>query len=312
MSRDPIPEPAISVVPEGDAVLEAAIREGGGRVVPLSAETQGIVCRHGAAAHDALVDALSAWPQVSWVQLPSAGIEAYAHLFDDGDRDWTCAKGAYAEPVAEHALLLILSCLRDLPHHARTRTWLTPRTGRSLFDRRVVLIGGGGIATELLRMLAPFRAHTTVVRRSAAPVAGADRTVTADRLDEVLPEADVVVVAAASTAETARMLDARRLALLPPEAVIVNIARGSLIDTDALVEALAAGRIAAAGLDVTDPEPLPDGHPLWSEPRCVITSHHADTDDMMAPLLARRVRDNVRALREGTPLVGAVDPVAGY
>jgi phosphoglycerate dehydrogenase-like enzyme len=312
MSRDPIPEPAISVVPEGDAVLEGAIREAGGRVVPLSAETEGIVCGHGRAAHDALTDALSAWAQVRWVQLPSAGIEAYAHLFGDGDRDWTCAKGAYAEPVAEHALLLILSCLRDLPHHARTRTWLTPRTGRSLFDRRVVIIGGGGIATELLRMLAPFRVSTTIVRRSPVPVAGADRTVTADRLDEVLPEADVVVVAAAITAETVRLLDARRLALLPPEAVIVNIARGPLIDTDALADALAAGRIAAAGLDVTDPEPLPDGHPLWSEPRCVITSHHADTEDMMAPLYARRVRENVRALRDGTPLVGVVDPVAGY
>jgi phosphoglycerate dehydrogenase-like enzyme len=161
-------------------------------------------------------------------------------------------------------------------------------------------------------MLAPFRVRATVVRRTPVPVAGADRTVTVGRLDDVLPDAEIVVVAAASTAETAKLLDARRLALLRSGAVLVNIARGSLVETDALVEALASGRLAAAALDVTDPEPLPEGHPLWDEPRCVITSHHADTDDMMAPLYARRVRDNVRALREGAPLVGTIDPVAGY
>jgi phosphoglycerate dehydrogenase-like enzyme len=94
--------------------------------------------------------------------------------------------------------------------------------------------------------------------------------------------------------------------------VLVNIARGALIDTDALVAALATGSIAGAGLDVTDPEPLPDGHPLWDEPRVIITPHSADTPDMTAPLLAERIRSIVRALLGDGRFEGVVDPALGY
>ena len=90
------------------------------------------------------------------------------------------------------------------------------------------------------------------------------------------------------------------------------MARGALIDTDALVDALRSGAIAGAGLDVTDPEPLPDGHPLWDEPSCVITSHSADTPEMTAPLLAGRIRRNVEAFVSHGRFVGVVDPRAGY
>jgi phosphoglycerate dehydrogenase-like enzyme len=99
---------------------------------------------------------------------------------------------------------------------------------------------------------------------------------------------------------------------MKPSAVLVNIARGTLVDSMALADALHAGHLAGAGLDVTDPEPLPDGHPLWSAPRCVITSHAADTPDMVEPLLADRVRHNVGALLGDGAFVGIVDPGAGY
>jgi len=130
----------------------------------------------------------------------------------------------------------------------------------------------------------------------------------------VLPDADVVVVAAAMTSGTAKLLGERQFALLPDTARIVNIARGGLIDTDALVAALRSGAIAGAALDVTDPEPLPDGHPLWDEPGALITPHQADTPDMVAPLLAERVGANVEAFlrADGTGFVGVVDPEAGY
>src|SRR5690606_40343690 len=100
--------------------------------------------------------------------------------------------------------------------------------------------------------------------------------------------------------------------LMKSEAVLINVGRGRLVDTDALVAALSTHRIAGAALDVTDPEPLPDGHPLWEEPRAIITPHSADTPEMVNPLLAERVAQNVRAFLTGGDFVGVVDPVAGY
>jgi phosphoglycerate dehydrogenase-like enzyme len=128
----------------------------------------------------------------------------------------------------------------------------------------------------------------------------------------VLPDADVVVVAAAMTEGTAGIIGAAELAVMKPTAVLINIARGGLVDTGALTEALASGAIAGAGLDVTDPEPLPEGHPLWSEPRALITSHSADTPEMTTPLLAERVKTNVRAFLDHSRFEGIVDPEAGY
>ncbi|BDZ46679.1 NAD(P)-dependent oxidoreductase [Naasia aerilata] len=173
-------------------------------------------------------------------------------------------------------------------------------------------MGAGGIAVELIRLLQPFGVHITVVRRSETPVDGAARTLPAARLDEVLPEADILVLAAASTAETQQLIGAEQLALLPETAVLVNIARGALVDTEALVDALREKRILFAGLDVTAPEPLPDGHPLWTEDRALITPHSADTPEMITPLLAERIRLNVEAFVSTGRFVGVVDPQAGY
>jgi phosphoglycerate dehydrogenase-like enzyme len=129
---------------------------------------------------------------------------------------------------------------------------------------------------------------------------------------EVLPDADVVILAAAATGETAHLIGRQHLDAMKPSAALVNIARGHLIDQDALADALAAGQLVGAGLDVTTPEPLPDGHRLWSSPRIVITSHSADTPEMTEPLLAERIRANVAALVGDGAFVGVVDPVAGY
>ncbi len=224
---------------------------------------------------------------------------------------WTSAKGAYSEPVAEHALALTLAGLREIPEKARRTSW-TPRSGETLFGRRVLIIGAGGIAQEIIRLLQPFHPDITIVRRSPGAVDGAARVVTVDRIDEVLPEAEVVIVAAASTGATAKLFDAERIGLMSPKAVFVNIARGAIVDTVALAEALNAGQLGGAGIDVTDPEPLPDGHPLWTAPRVVITCHSADTEEMVAPLLASRVESNVRALLGEGDFIGIVDPAAGY
>ena len=305
----------VAVLPEPTDLHVTAVTEAGGTVAPLDVDTRGVVWLD-PRDPSGLASALDEAPGIGWVQLPFAGVDAFAHLIaSHGDRVlFTSAKGAYAEPVAEHALALTLGTLRVLQKRARATSWATEPEGVSLYGRNVVVIGAGGIALEYLRLLAPFDVDVTVVRRSADPVPGASRTVTTDQLDEVLPEADVVMIAAAMTSGTAKLFGERQFALMKPSARLVNIARGGLVDTDALVEALRTGAIAAAGLDVTDPEPLPDGHPLWSEPGAIITPHQADTPEMVAPLLAERVRLNAAAFLAGTGegFVGVVDPVAGY
>ena len=199
-----------------------------------------------------------------------------------------------------------------IPTRVRATSWSGTPEGRSLYGLHIVIVGAGGIAVELLNLLEPFGVETTVVRRRSEPLAGATRTVSIDELAAVLPQADAVLIAAALTAGTTGLIGRRQLELMRTDAVLVNIARGGLVDTDALADALAAGTIAGAGLDVTEPEPLPDGHRLWSEPRVIVTPHSADTPEMTAPLLAERVRENVGAFLGDGRFVGIVDPAEGY
>lgn len=261
---------------------------------------------------DGLMAALDATPGVRWVQLPFAGVERFAltGMFADG-RVWTCAKGSYAEPVAEHALALALAGLRVLPERITARSW-GKAEGTSLYDQRVVILGGGGITEALLRQLAPFRVRATVVRRRLDALPGAERTVAQDQLDGVLPGALVVFVALALTPETAGIIGARQLGLMDERAWLVNVARGPHVVTEDLVVALSNGTIAGAALDVTDPEPLPDGHALWDLPNAIITPHTADTIEMVQPLLAARIRTNVARFAAGDELEGLVDAAAGY
>ncbi|MHA6667959.1 D-isomer specific 2-hydroxyacid dehydrogenase family protein [Homoserinimonas sp. A447] len=312
--RRPNPGP-IALLPESKPLFENAVRDAGGALAELGPQTRGLVWLASKGAAE-LAKVLDANPQIEWVQLPWAGVDAFADVLaqhtDSALPLWTSAKGAYAQPVAEHALMLALSLLRVIPTRIRARSWSTLPEGRSLYGLNVVLIGAGGIAVELTRLLQPFGVRLTVVRRSADPFPGADRTVTADRLHEVLPTADVVFVAAAMTTGTANLIGAEELQLMKTSAVLVNVARGGLIDTDALTAGLADGSIHGAGLDVTNPEPLPDGHPLWDEPRVIITPHSADTPDMTGPLLAERLRLNVEAFLDHGRFVGVVDPKAGY
>lgn len=310
--RRPRPGP-VAVLPEPTEFFVTSIEDAGGTVEPLSESTRGIVWLANDRAQE-FSGVLDRYPNVDWVQLPWAGVDAFAEVMAQhasGRPVWTSAKGAYAEPVAEHALAMILALMREFPKRVVARTW-GPKIGASLYGAHIVIVGAGGIAIELMRLLEPFRTTVSIVRRSLEPLAGAATTVSFDRLPEVLPTADVVVIAAAMTATTSQLIGAAELAMMKPTAILVNVARGGLIDTDALVEALAAGTIAAAGLDVTDPEPLPDGHPLWSEPRALITPHSADTPDMTTPLLAERVKTNVRAFLDHSRFVGLVDPEAGY
>jgi phosphoglycerate dehydrogenase-like enzyme len=307
MSRSEPPRIAVAPEPAPPWLTEAVV-EGGGHVVPV-AECEGLVWAD-ARAPEVLARTLEESPQVRWVQLPFAGIENFAHLLDD-DRTWTCGKGVYAEPVAEMALALGVAGLRGLPQYARAAAWSRPH-GRNLLGGRVSILGGGGIAESLVRLLQPWDCHLTVVRRHAQHMDGVDEVLESDRYADALSGADLVVLALPLTPDTEGLLGRDEFGLMESHAWIVNVARGGHIVTDHLVEALRDGVIGGAALDVTDPEPLPPEHPLWSMPNCIITPHVGNTPEMAKPLLAERVAANVRRFAAGSELIGLVDVDAGY
>ncbi|MDH5519929.1 MAG: D-isomer specific 2-hydroxyacid dehydrogenase family protein [Acidimicrobiia bacterium] len=302
--------PKIAVEPKTGRYesLEEAVREAGGEVVPV-ADAQALVWADPATPHD-LPGVLDGADGISWVALPFAGIEPYLPYLDH-ERVWTCARGVYARPVAEHALMLGLAGLRGLSTYARADSWAAPR-GHNLVDGRITVLGAGGITEELIGLLAGFNCEITVVRRRVDPMSGAHRTMAfEDRLDAIAG-ADLVVLALALTPETEGVMGPAEFEAMESHAWVVNVARGGHVDHDALLAALEAGELGGACLDVTDPEPLPDGHPLWTHPRVIITPHVANTPEMGIPLLARHIRSNVGHFAAGEELEGVVDVDAGY
>ena len=304
--------PRVAVIPEVAAFADAAVAGGG--VLSDPADADAIVWSDPSDA-EGLRKVLATSP-ARWIQLPFAGIERFVEAgVITPDRTWTCAKGIYGPATAEHALALLLTGARLLHEHARRTSWWPHDRAiesRRLAGRSVLVVGTGGIGRALVRMLEPLDARVVAVNRSGTPMPGALLTGTADALPDLVPDADFIVLAPALTPETRHLIDASLLAHMRNDAWIVNVGRGGLIDTDALVEALRARTIAGAGLDVTDPEPLPDGHPLWSMDNVIITSHTANTARMAMPELAQMIKENVSRSARGEELAGLVDPALGY
>jgi phosphoglycerate dehydrogenase-like enzyme len=292
--------PTVHVGPESDPVIERAIREAGGDLGPLE-QADGLVWlgSNPEAFPDELPDS------VRWVQLPSAGVEQWVDRIDR-ERQWVSAAPAFGRSVAEHALALMLAGVRGLHEFARTATWTRPPI-RELDGSTVAIIGTGSIGRALIELLQPFRVEVLAVTRR-----GRDGTIPIDRVDQVWPRADFVVIAAPATPATRQLVGAAELAAMREDAWLVNVSRGTLVDTDALVSALSEGSIAGAALDVTDPEPLPDGHPLWREPRALITPHVANPDSTWSGHVARLAGEQVRRVVAGEPLLSPIDLDAGY
>jgi len=307
------PAPRVAIRPSRTEEIERAVVEGGGTVVEL--ENADALVWTDPRNPQELAETLER-SEVDWVQLPFAGIETF---FEAGVIDpsltWTCAKGIYGPACAEHALALMLAVARRLHVHARANSW--SKLGLDspeyrLEGKTVAVVGTGGIGSALVPMVRPLGMRLVGVNRSGRALEGAERTVPTDELESVLAVADFVVVAAALTDATRHLFDSSKLAAMRSDAWIVNVARGGLIDTDALVDALRAGDIGGAALDVTDPEPLPDDHPLWELENCLITPHVANTWAMGQAELPHLVRRNVAARAAGEELEGLVDPELGY
>jgi phosphoglycerate dehydrogenase-like enzyme len=244
---------------------------------------------------------LAALPRLRLVQLQSAGAERFVGRLPEGVV--LCnARGAHTAPTAEWAVAATLAAQRGLPHFALEQAagrW-SPRIDRTLVGARVLVVGAGDIGRAIGRMMAGFDVELTYVARTAR-----DGVRSTAELPALLPEADVVVVIVPVTPETVGMVDARFLAAMRDGALLVNAARGVVVDTDALLAELTSGRLRAA-LDVTEPEPLPEGHPLWTAPGLLLTPHVGGAVPGLQERSAAVVADQVQRVLDGRPLANVV------
>jgi phosphoglycerate dehydrogenase-like enzyme len=299
------PQVAIAPIERPDIAL--AITRAGGGVAPVEAADALIWTGDDPPLLGRLLH-----PRVRWVQLCASGVDTWIEAgVVDRERTWTAAKGVGAGPMAEHALALILAAARELPLRLRARSW-GPSGGRRLAGTVAGIVGAGGVGSELIRLLGPLGVSSIALTRTGRDVPGATRSVGPEGLAELLRESDWVVIAAPDTPATRHLIGSAELAAMRPGAWLVNVSRGSIVDTGALVAALAAQAIGGAGLDVTDPEPLPDGHPLWGMPNAIITPHVSATPAMNAEALCLRVAENVQRFQAGEALIGVVDLDEGY
>jgi phosphoglycerate dehydrogenase-like enzyme len=299
----------VTIAPKSFPAYEQAVIESGSVLTPLD-ETVGALIWTDYADPKGLAKVLSDNPQLEFVQLPFAGVDAFQEVLGAPVR-FACAKGSYREPVAEHALMLAMALGRVIPERVRARSW-GRKFAASLYDSNVLIVGAGGIAEELLKQLEPFRCKVTVVRNRLEELAGAYKTVQLRGLDENLAEADWVFLACSLTESTRNLFDLSRFNIMKSSAYLVNVARGAVVNTDDLVTALNEGIIAGAGVDVTDPEPLPDGHPLWDAKNVIITPHTADTNEQVVRLFSIRIKENLAAYKGLGDWVGLVDTELGY
>ena len=253
-----------------------------------------------------VVDLAAELPDLRVVQLLTAGADAWAGQLPDGVI--LCdARGVHDSPTAEWVVAAILAQLRAFPVFARAQprhVWsyaeATPTD--ELAGKRVLIVGTGSIGAALVARLVPFEVELTLVARTARPAEGVRGVA---ELPALLPAADIVVLLVPLTELTRGLVDARFLAAMPDGALLVNAARGPVADTDALVAELKTGRLSAA-LDVTDPEPLPAGHPLWELPNVLLTPHVGGSVRGLLPRGYRLAGDQLRRLVAGEPLINEV------
>jgi phosphoglycerate dehydrogenase-like enzyme len=254
-------------------------------------------------------DLLPRFEALEVVQLLSAGADSWAGRLPGGVR--LCdARGVHDAPVAEWVVGAAVGMLRRFPAYARAqeRAEWSPADAptRELTGARVLVVGAGSIGAAVERHLAPFGVTVTRVARTARPH---DDVHGVEDLPALLPDADVVVLLVPLTEQTRGLVDAGFLAAMADGALLVNAARGPVVDTAALVTELATGRISAA-LDVTDPEPLPAGHPLWRLPNVLITPHIGGAVQGLLPRAYDLAGRQLRRFTAGEPLVNQV--VGGY
>ena len=256
------------------------------------------------------LDLLGTLPRLELVQLLTAG---YDNVTPHLPRGVTLCSGGgiHDASTAELALTLILASIRGIPDFVRAQDrhhWIPTRIWPALADRRVLVVGYGKVGRAIAARLLSFETTVTAV---ASRARGGDELVETvhgiDELPALLPEQDVVVVITPLTDATAGLVDAGFLAAMKDGALLVNVARGKVADTDALLAEAASGRLRVA-VDVTDPEPLPADHPLWSTPNVLVSPHVGGASTAFRPRALALVRRQLAAYAEGRPLESVVAP----
>lgn len=247
--------------------------------------------------------------RLKWVQSQSTGVEIYPPTLLH-DRIMTCGRGLNALPIAEFVFAAILRTEKRLEEtRARSEVdWRRHDIGR-LYGKTLGLIGYGSLGQAIARRAIAFDMNVLVNRRTTWE---GDSNIAAAGIDEIFATADHLVIAAPLTAETAGMISAELLGAAKPGLHLINISRGGLIDQEALVAALVAGDIGSATLDVTTPEPLPDGHPLYALANVFISPHISWAGGDQDQDFQHRLIKNLDAYLKGEQLEALVDPVRGY
>ncbi|MDX2437673.1 MAG: NAD(P)-dependent oxidoreductase [Acidobacteriota bacterium] len=297
----------------------------GVEIVPFDTTQEALEMIDGA---DALIgtangELLTTGEGLRWVQVGSAGVERYLKIpkLASGEVLLTNGQRLASQVIAEHVMALTRALARGLNRAVAAQNegqWQRREIGdsaplTSLRGKTMLVVGLGGIGTEVARLADAAGMRVTAIRnsrRSGPPFVASVGL--GDDLPTYANEADVVVNCLPMTPDTADVFDAGLFAVMKPTAFFINVGRGGTVDTDALVAALVNGRIAGAGLDVTDPEPLPENHPLWNAPNLIITPHFAAWSDDDSNLRWLLYRENLRRFAAGEELLSVVDPKQGY
>ena len=287
-------------------------------------------CRRETVSFSELVDSevIFGWPPIQmlkelvnlkWLHLASAGANNYTDvsLYADPSVLLTKSSGTFGIPIAEHVIGMMLALSRCfLLHHGDQREGLWRHEHREsieLYGSNVFVLGLGDIGTEVCRRLSGFGCNIVGFRRDASlPHEFVSDVRPVSRLRDSLPDADYIVICLPGTTETDKLIGRSEFDLMKKRAIIVNIGRGSVIDTDALVEALNSHKISGAGIDVTDPEPLPPGHPLWIAENTLITPHVSSSSPHGADRRLAIFTDLLKRYMSGRPLYNIVKFDAGY
>ncbi len=259
---------------------------------------------------------------LQWVQVMSAGVERALHLSGGNDlRDskiiLTNNRIVQGPEIADHALAMLLALSRGLNKFIaddKQENWQPrPYKGIELNGRTAVIIGVGGIGTQIAVRAAAFGMNVIGVDPQDIPFQPSiKKVVKPDQLDEVIPEADVVFISAPHTPESHKMMGAKEFELMKKDSYFIAVSRGGLYDMNGLVKALDSKRLAGAGVDVTDPEPLPKGHALWKFDNAIVTPHIAGRSDKDRARMISTIKQNIARFADGKPLVNVVDKKRGY
>ena len=258
-------------------------------------------------------------PALEWLQTNSAGVEAYIQPgVLAGDTLLTNATGAYGLAIAEHMLGMLLELFKKLELYRdaqKSGAWQSQGAVKAVYGSTVLVLGMGDIGGEFAARCKALGAKVIGVRRSPRPCPEyADEVHLLEDLDSLLPQADVVAITLPGTDATRGLMSRERLAKMKEGAVLLNVGRGFIVDTEALCDALERGHLSGAGVDVTDPEPLPPTHRLWNIPTAVVTPHISgfyhlrETHERIVGIFL----ENLRHFQAGEPLRNLVDFTTGY